>query len=867
MPDAPRSLPHLLVLGRATNRDLHRKGGSRPRLTPRGQRTAGSDLVADVLSAFTGTDADREALSPLSDDELHALGTFVTVEGTGALYPLKLPSLERWTPQRKSPARPEWQLMSVHPATDVEPERAVVWVADASRAKFLKLFEDYAAQQTKSGKPRNQDLAANIASIRRTVLLDLWQSEGEPEQRGTVWWELWLAGRAVDQSQATEMGRLALDQLRRLGYTVADRTTVLQNRVIVWVKASWDSLQVLPFSAVPLAEIRRPSFVDTIEDLTKTEQAEWVGELAARVTPADQVAPAVCHLDTGVARTHLLLASSLAEGDLHTVVGASGFDVDGHGTRMAGIALYGNLDAALLASGQIELRHRLESVRILPSVSRSERAHNPLDYGTVTAEAISTAEIASPRRRVVCMPVSTEPDKPGDPTLWSATVDALSVGTDVVRDGNQLHLIGTPNPAAARLLVISAGNTELPLQADSFDAFALSDATGIADPAQAWNALTVGAYTELDLPPSDPAFEGWRAIAAAGELSPHSRTSVPFSRKWPLKPDICMEGGNVLTDGRNLHESHPVVSLRTTGVGNDLSVTSANATSAATAAASRLAALAMASYPGYWPETIRGLIVHAADWTPAMDSRIRQPKLKLGARAALLRHYGWGVPTEDAVLRSSRQAVTMVVQDEFVPFHGPDFRMRHFRLHDLPWPRQVLEAMGPQDVTMKITLSYFVEPNPSRRGWRHRYAYASHGLRFELKAPLETETDFIARVGRAAADEESREQSGSGGLNGEIPKPSSANNRWLVGPQQRNTGSLHQDLWTGSGAALAQCDRVAVYPVGGWWKNNGRKDRVEMPVRSALLISLTTAEQGIDLYTPIANELRIPTPVSILAAR
>jgi hypothetical protein len=26
---------------------------------------------------------------------------------------------------------------------------------------------------------------------------------------------------------------------------------------------------------------------------------------------------------------------------------------------------------------------------------------------------------------------------------------------------------------------------------------------------------------------------------------------------------------------------------------------------------------------------------------------------------------------------------------------------------------------------------------PSERGWRRRYAYASHGLRFELKAPLE----------------------------------------------------------------------------------------------------------------------------------
>jgi hypothetical protein len=49
-------------------------------------------------------------------------------------------------------------------------------------------------------------------------------------------------------------------------------------------------------------------------------------------------------------------------------------------------------------------------------------------------------------------------------------------------------------------------------------------------------------------------------------------------------------------------------------------------------------------------------------------------------------------------------------------------------------------------------------------------------------------------------------------------------------------------------------------PWGGWWKNNNRKDRAALPVRYALIVSLRTSEQGVDLYTPIATQLQIPIP-------
>ncbi|WP_344328625.1 S8 family peptidase [Aeromicrobium halocynthiae] len=566
--------------------------------------------------------------------------------------------------------------------------------------------------------------------------------------------------------------------------------------------------------------------MDTIEDLTLDEQQEYLADLRERIEPAQETVPAVCHLDTGVARTHVLLGESLAEQDLHTVLGVSGFDHEGHGTKMAGIALFGDLEGHLAGSAPVVLRHRLESVRIIPQ--NGEPQHAPIAYGDVTAQAVAIPETVSNRGRVFCMPVSAKSDTvdvPGQPTLWSATVDALAVGAEVVRSGDELELLSAPDPERARLLVVSAGNTDQSVA----DHLAQSDLSAVLDPGQAWNALTVGAHTELTDPPMDPAYTGWDVVAEDGELSPYSRTSLLFGIKpWPIKPDIVMEGGNVLHDGASLFEPGlPVLSTPTTGHANDLALASAHATSAATAQAARLAALAMATYPEYWPETIRALVVHGAEWTPVMKAAVTKAG-KSGKRdqQAMLRRYGWGVPTEDRVLYSTDQAVTLVVQDEFIPFEGDEFKAPAFRLHDLPWPTEVLQDLGDAQVDLRVTLSYFIEPTASRRGWRRRYSYTSHHLRFEVQDPLETESQFVQRVNHDARTEEAGGRPGGGQV------------RWLVGANQRNLGSLHQDVWRASGIELTRSGKLAVFPVGGWWKNNAAKARVDQTVRYALVMGL-----------------------------
>ena len=847
MADGREHLSHLLVEDRSTDEEFRRRGGGNEQTRPIEDRAGhGHRRLGELRDALSKGDQGREGLI---EEELRALGTVVTLEGDDPAYPLKLDSLQQLTthrdPQRK---RPKWLLLSVLPANQQAgtPERATVWVSDEYRAKFLQLFEDYLAKESRSGTPRNNALVANIARIRSTILIDLWQSEGTPPKGEKTWWELWLRPSADGSGLLRRFAGSA-------NLIVSGRVLRLVDRDVMWVEATWAQLEFLPFTAVPLAEIRRPEFIESIEDLSVDEQSEYVDDLAKRIEPADELQPAVCHLDTGVARTHLVLEGSLAPQDLHTVIGTSGFDQDGHGTKMAGIALLGDaMDDHLAGSDPIPLRHRLESVRILPN--KTEKPHDPLAYGDVTAQAVSLPEITRTRRRAFCMPVSTTsdtPGNPGQPTLWSATVDALAVGASVVRDGNELRLLAPPDSTASRLLVVSTGNV------DTFvaDHLAESDTSAVRDPGQAWNALTVGAFTELTTAPADPAYAGWSAVAKAGDLSPHSRTSLRFGpRPWPIKPDIVMEGGNVLHDGASMFEpSHAALSLRTTGNANDQALASANATSAATAQAAHLSALVMATYPQYWPETVRALIVHAAEWTPAMRAEIdRACQQGLQAQQMLIRRYGWGVPTEDRVLFSSDRSVSLVVQDDFTPFDGDEFKVPSFRLHDLPWPSRVLQDLGDASVTLKVTLSYFIEPTASRRGWRQRYSYASHGFRFELQGPLESEAEFMQRVNQEARTEE------AGG------RPSGGQVSWLVGPNQRNYGSLHQDIWETSGVELARTGKLAVYPVGGWWKNNKNRERIDQQVRYSLVVSLKTAATDVDLYTPVANLLQVPVEIAAI---
>ncbi|WP_433351583.1 S8 family peptidase [Microtetraspora malaysiensis] len=741
------------------------------------------------------------------------------------------------------------KLLSVLPETEELPERALVWVPFSAVSKFVSLFEQFATEHTRGGKPKNETLVANIEELRLSMLQELWQEdEPFPNPEDSRWWEIWLVQLTKDQDPVRELRRVG----EEFGWRVADDSLAFPYRDVTLVYASAVELRaLLTTNAIP-GELRKPGFAEELFGLDKVFQSELVADLVNRTEPAEAEAPAVCVLDCGVQADHPLLAKSF-DNAYTALKGTSPAPAPGarHGTEMAGLALYGDLEPLVKGVGPVRLEHRLESVKILRG--HHDDQTDPQFYGKVLADAAAHVEIGQTRQRVYSMAVTSGDPKGADgrPTSWSAAIDALAIGTDIVPSSKGIGLVGTPDRRAARLFFVSAGN----ITRDDWnvDHLTVSDTRRVNDPAQAWNALTVGAYTERVDPPAEASFAGYRAVAPFGELSPFSRTSVLWPKGRPIKPDIVMEGGNLLVAPSGDFDLHEVVEVVTTSGGPFSLLATANATSAATSQAARLGALVLRRYPSLTPQAVRGLLVHAAEWTSAMNSHFpstRERSLK-ARRHALLKRYGWGAPTEQRVLTSAASDVTMIVEDEFRPFarsQSGGFSMRSMRLHTLPWPSDQLRELFGATVRMRVTLSYFIEPNPSNRGWQGKYAYASHGLRFDVIRPTENQAQFRERLSNEAEAEERA-----------VRPKLSTDQRWFLG-QARNSGSIHADIWEGSASELARCGVIAVYPVGGWWKQNNRRDRVDLPVCYTLLVSLYS-EAPTDIYTPIATQIGIPVTI------
>ncbi len=227
------------------------------------------------------------------------------------------------------------------------------------------------------------------------------------------------------------------------------------------------------------------------------------------------------------------------------------------------------------------------------------------------------------------------------------------------------------------------------------------------------------------------------------------------------------------------------------------------------------------------------------------------------AQKRLLRACGYGVPNLDRAMYSASNSLTLIAQSELQPFDrsekGSGYRTRDMHLYTLPWPKEALQAMPPDAcVCMRVTLSYFIEPGPGEKGWRDRYRYSSHGLRFDVKSPTETKQQFTNRINKQA-----------GGEKDDLLESESSARHWTLGPQARNKGSIHSDIWQGTATDLASSNLISITPVIGWWRERHHLGKWNRRTRYALIVSISTDEETIDIYTPVAIQVGVSVPVEI----
>lgn len=710
---------------------------------------------------------------------------------------------------------------------DEEIQYATVYVPNNKREFFFTKIENYLTKQTAKGNPHNANLIDSINDLRRALLVEsFWQDDKKLIPTDQEWCEVWL--RNTDDSTLANFDELLVS------LEIESKVNVLffPERIVKLVYVDSEQLASITKFSDSVAEYRKAKTTATVfTQMDNKHQTEWVVDILDRLEINEDSNVSVCILDTGVNSGHSLLSPVINTEDCSAVDSDWGSDDhSGHGTLMAGVVTYGNLKKELEHTDTVNLNHRLESIKILPKRGKND----PELWGDITSQAISIAEINNPEtNRITCMAITSDDDRDrGKPSSWSGALDNI-----IYEESNK------------KIMLISVGNVTNFEQMANYPECQLTDS--IHDPAQSWNSISVGALTELDLL-TDEDFSDFTPVASKNQLSPFSTTSYLWSEKWPIKPEVVFEGGNIAVDSSGFHSECDDLSLLSTHYKpQERQFETFNMTSSATALAANFTANLQAEYPQYWPETIRALLIHSADWPKELFSQFTNNDSKTEIKN-LLKMCGYGLPSFEKAVYCNNNSLTLVSESEIQPYehHQGRVRTKDIHFYELPWPTEVLESLNNTIVEMRITLSYFIEPSPGEVGWKDKYRYPSHSLRFHLNSPLEDKSDFLQRINKEERDEDI-----------DSVTTSSPSAHWVIG-QERNKGSIHSDTWRGTATELSASNLIAVCPGIGWWKTRKHLDKYSTKTRYSLIVTIKTPELEVDIYTPVKvkidNKVRIP---------
>ncbi|MCP4006555.1 MAG: S8 family peptidase [bacterium] len=426
--------------------------------------------------------------------------------------------------------------------------------------------------------------------------------------------------------------------------------------------------------------------------------ASDVSELGEIESPPED-APGVVVLDSGLATNHPILAQAVGDAQGFTSETDTGADSSGHGTLVAGLALYGDVEACAEA-GAFTPELRLFSGRIADSTGEeaSEFLENRIERAVKYFKEAYGCRVFNlsfgDSRRVYAG---------GHVGRLAATIDTLS----------REHQV---------LFVVSAGNfrgTEAgPADwREEFPGYLLEPAGRLIDPAPALNAITVGSiarhegsrmairYTE------DPAYQ---PVARRDEPS-------PFTRAGPgpveaIKPELVEYGGNAFVDVRGGRDLSPgrelgVMSASASFAGGNLFAVD-RGTSYAAPRVAHLAAMILKEHPEASPDLLRALLVAHAEVPDAAKLALSEDPAKV------LRLLGYGLPTNEGSRFSSERRVSLYAEETI------DANQHHF--FELPIP----EDFSGQPVRRTRIISVAISHMPRVR--RTRMEYKECGLTFRV---------------------------------------------------------------------------------------------------------------------------------------
>ena len=595
------------------------------------------------------------------------------------------------------------------------------------------------------------------------------------------------------------------------------------------IKISGKGLKDLVFNFPYIFDVSEP---DEFAEIVLKSSLSDADSPSFQLEPPEPNAPKVCNIDSGIQERHTLLRPAIDSPNSKSwVPGEISKTSDyvsngGHGTRVAGAILY---PRTIPRSGSQKAICWIQNARVLDANCQLPQSLFPpnllgdivsyyTDIGTKLFNHSITGSVPCRRQYM---------------SAWAATIDNLTWQNDI------LFIVAAGNlPLDTRTGLTRLSVKEHLVANRTHPDYLLEDSCRIANPAQSFQALTVGSIASCDrhVPP-------YSSISKKDQPSAFSCSGLGI---WEtIKPEVVEYGGDLVRDeGTPPNITFPKEVcpelVRSTLGGGPVIASDKVGTSFAAPKVTHILARIATELPNESCLLYRGLVVQSARWLEWAFSEDINKK-------DVLRHIGYGLPDVNRALGNTPNRITLITQGE------RRIKARQADVYQVKLPEELLTQGEELEILVEVTLSYKAQP---RRTRRNRRKYLSTWLDWDCSKKGEDPDSFLARILKEYDAPDDAEK-GEGTFKWELGKQ---NRYGKVKDVSRSAGTLQKDWTVVKSFQLREAFCIAVVGHQGW---NNNPD-AQAPY--SLVVSFEALESNIPIYTKFVEaqvELEVQQQVEI----
>lgn len=578
------------------------------------------------------------------------------------------------------------ELEKINGITVVSQEEKSVVLAFATEAGLVE-FESRLVSLTQSGKATREAILFAIQSFdrwtpenRKGAALAALGFPSRPEFFLDV--ELWPM---ENPRERTQILAIFIDWAQAQGFVVSDQ---LSRPSLILVRLRANALNAdLLLNHRDIRTVDLPPRMGLAFDLLTADMNQF-----PQVPAPPDNAPRIVVLDSGITENHPLLSAAVGDAQGFVAPDREAADMAGHGTFVAGLALYGDV-AEHIRSGQFIPQLQLFSGRVFND--------DGLDETTFVEKSVENAVRYFLQN-------------------YQCRVFNLSYGDmNKVYDGRHVRGLAYTLDRLSRelgvLFVVPTGNLrddQLPVDPIAgYPNYLLEPASRMLDPAPALNAITVGGLAILDATNDARRYEHTiEDVPIAKPMQPSPFTRAGTSVGGAVKPDFVEEAGNAaFQPGRGIKKQGLGLISMNASFATGRPFRQDHGTSFAAPKVAHMVARLAHQFPDGSVNLVRAILACHAAW-PVESEKLLNPANQATGREKLMKLVGYGRIAKDSLFRSTPNVVTLYADDRI-----ENNRTQFF---EIPMPDE-LWGRGKRHRKISVAIAYSPEMRTARLDYRH----------------------------------------------------------------------------------------------------------------------------------------------------